>query len=313
MPMDDTTNKRRPGLHVVTGAFGFSGRRITRRLLDLGHRVRTLTNHAIEGDPLSRKIEIAPLCFDDPQRLTESLRGTAVLYNTYWVRFTRYETSHEQAVRNSAVLIRCAADAGVRRFVHISITNPDEESPLPYFSGKALLEATIRASGLSYAILRPTVLFGTGDILLNNIAWMLRRLPVFGVFGKGDYRLQPVDVDDLASLAISTGTGNENTVIDAVGPEVFSFDELVHTLRQAVGSRTVIVHMPLWAGLAVGGLLGRLLGDVVITKDEVDGLMADLLISHAPPTCPTRLTEWLACHGDDLGRRYASELARHYR
>jgi NADH dehydrogenase len=166
---------------------------------------------------------------------------------------------------------------------------------------------------LSYAILRPTVLFGTGDILLNNIAWMLRRLPVFGVFGKGDYRLQPVDVDDLASLAISTGTGNENTVIDAVGPEVFSFDELVHTLRQAVGSRTVIVHMPLWAGLAVGGLLGRLLGDVVITKDEVDGLMADLLISHAPPTCPTRLTEWLACHGDDLGRRYASELARHYR
>lgn len=313
MPIHETTGKGRSELHVVTGAFGFSGQRIAKRLLDLDHRVRTLTNRDGAGDPIGRRIEVAPLCFDDPQRLTESLRGVAVLYNTYWVRFAHDETSHEQAVRNSNVLIRCAADAGVRRFVHISITNPDEESPLPYFSGKAQVEATLRASGLSYAILRPTVLFGKGDILLNNVAWMLRRLPVFGVFGKGDYHLQPVDVDDLASLAIRTGADSENTVLDAVGPEVFSFDELVHTLRQVVGSRTLIVHLPPWAGLAVGSLLGRLLHDVVITKDEVDGLMADLLISHARPTCPTRLTEWLARHANEVGRRYASELARHYR
>jgi uncharacterized protein YbjT (DUF2867 family) len=313
MPTVETAGHGPTELHVVTGAFGFSGRRIARRLVDLGHRVRTLTNHAAGDDPLHGKIEAAPLCFDDPHRLTESLRGAAVLYNTYWVRFAHEGASHEQAIKNSEFLIRCAAEAGVRRFVHVNITNPDAESPLPYFSGKARVEAALRRSGLSYGILRPTVLFGTGDILLNNIAWMLRRLPVFGMFGKGEYRLQPVHVDDLAVLAITTGAGNKDAIIDAVGPEIFSFDELVRLLRRAVQSRAAIIHMPPWVGLAVGRLLGWLLHDVVITKDEVDGLMADLLISHAPPTCPTRVTQWLVPHANEVGRRCASELARHYR
>jgi NADH dehydrogenase len=216
-------------------------------------------------------------------------------------------------VANTKTLIKCSADAGVSRFVHVSITNPSEASHLPYFCGKAILERALAESGLSYAILRPTVLFGEGDVLLNNIAWMLRRMPIFGVFGRGDYPVQPVFVDDLAALAIECAGRADNVVLDAVGPEKFTYEQMVKFIRQAVGGLARIIHVSPDRGLMVGKFLGRLVGDVLITREEIEGLMAGLLVSHQPPTCRTKLTDWLKQHGDRLGREYASELARHFR
>ncbi len=299
-------------MHVVTGAFGFTGRHITRRLLDRGVRVRTLTSRAASDSPFGDRVEAVPYCFDDPQRLVEHLRGASVFYNTYWVRFGHGRATHDLAVENTKTLIRCAAEAGVRRFVHVSITNPSADSELSYFRGKAELERTLMDSGLSYAILRPAVLFGEGDILLNNIAWMLRRLPIFGVFGRGDYRVQPVFVEDLADLAIACALKTEDVTLDAVGRETFTYDELVAALKKAVGSRSRLLHLPPILGLAIGRCLGWWMGDVVITREEIDGLMADLLVSHEKPTCLTRLSDWLSKHGGELGRQYASELERHY-
>ncbi|MFQ5425432.1 MAG: SDR family oxidoreductase [Phycisphaerae bacterium] len=300
-------------LHVVTGAFGLTGRYITRRLLDGGVRVRTLTGRAPEDSPFGDRVETVPFCFDDPARLTACLRDVAVLYNTYWIRFPRGRTTHDLAVANSRTLIRCAAEAGVGRFVHVSITNPDEDSPLSYFRGKAQVERALAESGLSYAILRPALLFGSGDVLINNIAWMLRRLPVFGVFGRGDYRVQPVHVDELAVLAVEAGAQTDNVTLDAVGPEVFRFEELVRRLRDAVRGRARIVRLPPAVCLAIGRVVGRCVGDVLITREEIDGLMGGLLVSHGLPTCRTRFTDWLQENADSLGRRYANEVVRHYR
>jgi uncharacterized protein YbjT (DUF2867 family) len=300
-------------LHIVTGAFGFSGRYIARRLLDSGATVRTLTGRPRSDSPFGDRVAAVPFNFDDPAKLTESLRGAAAVYNTYWVRFAHGSASYQLAIANTKTLIECAVEADVPRFVHISITNPSENSSLPYFRGKAVLERVLAESGLSYAILRPTVLFGTGDVLINNIAWMLRRLPVFGVFGRGDYPVQPVFVGDLAALAIDCADRTESTTIDAVGPETFTYEELVRLVRRAVGGLARIIHVSPDRGLMVGRMLGGVVGDVMITREEIDGLMAGLLVSHRPPTCPTRLTDWLERHREELGREYASELKRHYR
>ncbi|MGC8781375.1 MAG: epimerase, partial [Anaerolineae bacterium] len=206
-----------------------------------------------------------------------------------------------------------AKRAGVQRIVHISITNPSEDSPLEYFSGKARLERALIASGLSYAILRPTVLFGQEDILINNIAWLLRRLPVFGVFGDGSYRLQPIYVDDLAALAVAQGASRENVIINAIGPETFTYRELVQTIGRLIGAPRPVIGVPPAVGYWVGRLVGALMGDVTITREEIAGLMANLLYVDAPPAGTTRLTDWLAAHADTVGRRYASELARRRR
>lgn len=297
-------------LHAVTGAFGYSGRYIARRLLDAGHRVITLTNSLQRDDPFAGRVEAHPLDFGRPDALVKALSGVRVLYNTYWVRFNFRSFTHAQAVDNTRSLFAAARDAGVERVVHVSITNPSLDSDLEYFSGKAKLEAALRASGLSYAILRPAVLFGREDILINNIAWMLRRFPLFGVFGDGEYRLQPIHVDDLAGLAVEHAAKRDDIIVDAIGPETFTYRGLVTAIGRAIGKPRPIVSIPPSAGYYVSVLLGKLMGDVVLTRDEIKGLMAGLLCVDSSPVGTTRLTAWAAEHRDVLGVRYASELGR---
>jgi NADH dehydrogenase len=297
-------------LHVVTGAFGYSGRYIADRLLRAGMRVRTLTNSPDREHPFGDRVEVHPFNFENPDRLARSLEGARVLYNTYWVRFNYGDFSFAKAVENTRVLFAAARQAGVSRVVHVSITNPSEDSPLEYFRGKAVLERELRESGLSYAILRPAVLFGGEDILINNLAWALRHLPVFGVFGSGDYRLQPIHVHDFADLAVAQGGEPENRTIDAIGPETYTYRELARELARFLGVRRPIVSVPPRLGYATGWLIGNIVGDVVITRDEIAGLMQGLLATDAEPTGHTRLSDWARTHADTLGRRYATELGR---
>lgn len=292
--------------HAVTGAFGYSGSYIARRLLEAGADVITLTNSPRK--PNSPNIPTYPLTFGDS--LVDSLYGVDVLYNTYWVRFNHQKFNHQSAVENTLQLFEAAKIAGVRRIVHVSITNPDESSPFEYFRGKGVLERALIASGLSYAILRPAVLFGGEDVLINNIAWLLRHLPAFGVFGDGSYRLQPIHVDDMACLAVEQAYNRENVIVNAIGPETFTYLQLVKTLREILGLRRPILHVSPEIGYQAGKVIGALMGDVTITREEIGGLMADLLCVDAPPTGSTRLTDWARTNHATLGTRYASELAR---
>lgn len=296
--------------HAVTGAFGYSGQYIARRLLERGERVVTLTNSTDRENLFNGRIPATPFNFDNPDKLAESLRGVSVLYNTYWVRFNHKQFKHADAVQNTLTLFEAAQKAGVERVVHVSITNPALDSPLEYFQGKAVLEQALIESGLSYAILRPTVLFGKEDILINNIAWMLRKFPVFGVFGDGQYRLQPIYVDDLARIAVEQGQSRENVILNAIGPETFTYRELAETLGEIIGQKRPIVSIPPTLGYWAGKVMGWLVNDVIITREEIEGLMADLLYVDTPPTGQTRLTEWARTHADSLGRQYTSELAR---
>lgn len=298
---------------VVTGAFGYTGRYITRRLLAAGRSVTTLTSRGPEENPFGPAVRAAPYAFDRPDQLTAALAGAEVLYNTYWIRFPHGGRTFEQAIENTRTLLRCAREAGVRRIVHLSITRPDERSPWPYFRGKAIVERAIRESGLSYAILRPTVIFGVEDIQINNIAWTLRRFPVVPVPGRGDGRLQPIYVEDLADLAVAAGRRGDDEVFDAVGPEVFTYDQLVRLLAEAVGSRARVVRVPPWLALAGAWAVGRAVGDVLLTRDELAALLADRLVSDAAPTGATRLSDWVTRHGALLGAAYHHELRRHWR
>lgn len=298
------------GVHAVTGAFGYSGRYIAAQLLEKGRRVITLTNSSPRDDPFSGRVRAFPLSFGDPVALRQSLAGVTVLYNTYWVRFSRPGLTHEDAVRNTEVLFGAARDAGVERIVHISITNPSPDSHISYFRSKAEMERMLQETGVSHAILRPAVMFGGRDILVNNIAWSLRRMPVFGVFGDGSYKLQPIFVEDLARLAVEQGENRENAVINAIGPETFTFRGLVQEIAKAIQKPRVIVGVPPVMGWAAAWAVGRLNGDVMLTRDEVRALMSNLLFVDAPPAGTVKLTEWARANADTLGVQYASELAR---
>lgn len=302
-----------PETAVVTGAFSYTGKYVARRLLDAGVRVKTLTGHPDREDPFDGAVEVAPLDFADGDGLRRSMQGAAVLYNTYWVRFARGDTTFERAVQNSRALFEAARDAGVSRIVHVSITNAGAGSGLPYFGGKARVEDALKTLSVPYAIVRPTLVFGVEDVLLNNMAWAIRRFPFFPIVGSGDYLVRPIYVDDLAALAVAEGSRTGDSVTDAVGPETLTFEALLRLLAAAVGSGCRFVHTSPAVSLALTGLVGLLIRDVVLTRDEIDGLTASLLTSDGPATGTTSLSEWLDANGEALGRRYVSELSRNFR
>jgi nucleoside-diphosphate-sugar epimerase len=296
---------------AVTGAFSYSGAAIARELLAQGRRVRTLTGHP-ERAPAGSEIDVRPLTFNDAGQLRASLAGVDTLYNTYWVRFPHGATTFDVAAENSRRLFAAAAAAGVRRVVHVSITHPATDSPYAYFRGKAAVEQHLLDAGLSHAIARPAILFGGDGVLINNVAWLLRHLPVVAVGGHGAYRVRGIHVDDLARLCVELGGDDADTVVDAVGPESMTFRELIDCVRSAVGSRARVAPVPGWAMPPLTAVLGLVLRDTLLTAQEYRAMADGLADSTAPSTGRIVLTDWVAEHGDQLGRHYANELTRHF-
>ena len=303
----------KPGFDVVTGAFSYTGRFIARKLLDDGRRVRTLTNHPQRPGAQELDVDVAPLKFTDRAALVESLRGADVFYNTYWVRFPHAGISFGDAVANTRILMSAAAEAGVRKVVHISVSNPSIESHLDYYAGKARTEELVRESGLQWAIVRPTLIFGRGDILINNIAWLLRNMPFFVIPEMGRYRVQPVAGEDVAEIATWAAGQAENVVVDAAGPEIMTYAELVNSIAIAVHRRPRILNLPSTLTLAAGDVVGLFVRDIVLTRQELEGLMEELLVSKEEPRGARRVDDWLLQSANVLGRSYASELSRHFR
>lgn len=317
------------GRAVVTGAFGFTGRYIAGRLLDRGVRLRTLTGHPERAGALGGRVVAHRYDFGDPDAMARSMEGARTFYNTYWIRFEYGDRTFEDAVRHSRALFRAAEAAGVEHVVHVSIANPSLDSPFPYYRGKARVEAALRESGLSGTVLRPALLFGREDILVNNIAWFVRRFPLFPLPGDGDYPVRPIHVDDFARLAVEKGeagragagsdragsgaeAGSGVEVLDAVGPDSFTFRSMVEEIVDAVDGRARPIPAPAALSLWLSKLAGLWLGDVVLTRDELGGLRAGLLGSDAPARGDTRLGPWIREHREEVGTRYASEVDRHY-
>ncbi|HKN23345.1 MAG TPA: NAD(P)H-binding protein [Candidatus Acidoferrum sp.] len=298
---------------VITGAFSYTGKYATRLLLEHGYRVRTLTFHPGRDSEFGPRVEVFPYDFEHPEQLERTLRGASCLINTYWVRFPRGHSTFDSAVRNTITLINAAGNAGIHRIVHVSIANPSVDSPLGYYRGKAQLEQAVINSGLSYAILRPTVIFGREDILINNIAWFVRHFPLFGIPGDGRYGVRPIFVEDMARLIVGSVETQTNQVADAVGPETFTFEELVRLIAAQIGKQVRIVHLPTVLAYFSTPLVGAFLQDVVLTWEEYKGLMSNLLAPQGQSTGQTRLSQWLSQNGEQVGRHYASEVARHYR
>ncbi len=300
-------------MDVVTGAFGYIGRYITKALLGRGREVSTITTHLNKPNPFGPAVQAFSYNFDDPHRLTLTLEGADTLYNTYWIRFPFDGQTYESALRNTRTLFQCAQEAKVKRIVHISVTKTSVNSPLPYYRGKALQESMLSESGVPFSIVRPTLVFGKEDILVNNIAWLIRTCPVFPIFGSGLYRVQPVFVEDLAEIAVHQSTAPPGTTVDAIGPETFTFEQLVKLMADKLGRKLRTLRVPPSVGIFCGQVLGWFLRDVLLTRNELEGLMSELLTSPQPPNAPTRFSDWLEKNKSTIGRHYSSEVARHFR
>jgi uncharacterized protein YbjT (DUF2867 family) len=297
---------------TVTGAFNFTGRYIAKELLLMGEKVQTLTNHP-QRDPFGGSIPSFPLDFTKPVALVQTLQGSKILFNTYWVRYQHGDISHQLAVENIKILLDCAIKAGVKRLVHISVTNPSLEASLPYFKGKAEAEEVIKQSGLSYAIIRPSLIFGLEDVLINNIAWLIRHFPLFPVFNRGQAWIQPIFAVDNAKIAIEAGYKSENLIWDSVGPERYPFVEIVRMLAKSQNRKIWIPKVPNNLTLALSQIIGLLQKDQLLTRDEMIGLLEDRLISNDVTRGTTSFARWIQVNSSSLGTKYLNDFNRYYR
>ena len=300
-------------MDVVTGAFGYIGRYITAQLIAAGRKVRTITTHIDKPNPFGSKVEAFPYSFTEPKRLTEPLKGADTLYNTYWIRFEHCSQTFDQAVINTKILFESAVKAGIKRIVHISVTQASVDSPLPYYVGKGRQEEALKGLDIEYSIVRPTLVFGVEDILVNNIAWLIRKFPLFPIMGDGSYQIQPIFVGDLASIAIGTANDKSSGIIDAIGPESYSYLDFVKTISKALGKKPLLIKVPPRFGIFLGRVIGLFVNDVILTDDELKGLMSNLLTSRQKPNGPTKFSQWIEEKSLITGRSYSSELDRHFR
>ena len=300
-------------MDIVTGAFGYIGKYITKALLERGGTVRTITTHPNKPNPFGPAVEAFSYSFDDADALIRTLNGADTLYNTYWIRFPFDGQTYESALKNTKMLFGCARQAGVNRIVHIGVTRASLESDLPYYRGKAIQESMLRESGVPFSIVRPTLVFGKEDILVNNIAWLIRTSPVFPIFGSGRYRVQPVFVEDVAEIAVRQSTSTAGTTVDAIGPEIFTFHQFVALIAEKVGKDPKMVKVPASFGIFCGYVLSAFLRDILLTGGELKGLMDEMLTSEQAPNGSTRFSDWLERNKSTVGSSYSSEIARHFR
>ncbi len=298
---------------IVTGAFSFTGKYIAKKLIERGRNIKTFTNRVEKKTLLDNSIIAVPYYFNELDKLQEEMKGCEYFYNTYWIRFPYKGITFDKAIEDTKKLIGAAKEVKVKKFLHISITNASENSDLLYFRGKGIIERLIIESGLSYGIVRPAVVFGIGDILINNITWLLKHFPLFIIMGDGKYKLQPIYVEDLAQIIIEASEEKENLIIDAVGPEIFTYKELILLIAETVQSYALILHLPSLMVYWIGKFLGLLMKDVMLTGDEIKALMRNYLISDSLPKGKTKLSMWLKDNTNIIGEKYASELKRHYK
>jgi uncharacterized protein YbjT (DUF2867 family) len=300
-------------MDIVTGSFGYIGKYITQELISSGRRVKTITTHPDKPNPFGNDVKAYPYSFDSPELLISILKGCDTLFNTYWVRFNYGKSSFEKALRNTHILFDSAKKAGIKKIVHISVTNPSESDSLPYYRGKALQERMLKELGISYGIIRPTLVFGAEDILINNIAWTIRRFPLVPIFGSGDYKVQPVFVEDLALIAVECAKKDASETLDAIGPETFTYKEMLQMIAFVLNRDVKFIRVWPNVGIFLGKIIGFFVNDVLLTKDELRGLMANKLTSQQTPNGKTKFTEWLKANKETIGDRYTSELDRHFR
>jgi NADH dehydrogenase len=299
-------------LNVVTGSFGYIGKYITKELLSQGYAVKTVTTHPEKPNPFGKLVQAASYSFDSPDLLTDYLEGSNTLFNTYWVRFNYKKWSFEQALENTNILFRCARDAGVKKIIQISVTNPSEKDDLPYYRGKALQEKAVKDLGLDFTIVRPTLVFGKEDILVNNIAWTIRKFPIVPIFGSGNYQVQPVFVEDLGKIVVEASQQESETVIDAIGPETYTYKEFLSLIARELNRNVSFFHTSPSVGIFLGQLIGVFVRDIVLTSDELKGLMLNKLTSQQKSNGKTHFSDWLRENKKTIGSGYTSELDRHF-
>jgi uncharacterized protein YbjT (DUF2867 family) len=276
---------------AVAGGSGFIGRAIVRCLAATpGLSVRVLTRDPekararLTGEgkvALAGEVEFVAADVNEPSKLAKALVGADTIVNA--VQFDGYPIENPARgltflrvdYGGTVALIAGAKEASVANFIYISGAAADERSTNPAFRAKGRAERVLRTSGLAFTILRPSLVYGPEDRVVNGLASALRMMPIMVVPGTGRQHLRPLFVEDLAAcVALAIGGRGRDGIFEIGGPDEMAFDELVRLLMEITGHKRPLVHVP-ESMLRIAGAVAEKLPGALFSRDAVAFLVAD--------------------------------------
>ncbi len=274
---------------TVFGGTGFLGRRVVRHLRNAEFVVRIASRHPERAkklfgsdDPQLQSVEAN---VHDERAIADALAGACGVVNAVSLYVERgQETFHSVHVESARRLAAQAHRAGVERLAHVSGIGSDVASPSLYIRKRGEGELTVRAAFADATIIRPAVMFGPDDAFLTVVLELLRRLPIYPMFGRGLTRLQPAYVGDVAEAIarVLQGTQTHAITYEFGGPRIYSYEEFLRAVAHQAGLRPILVQVPFaaWHALAWAA---EMLASPPVTRNQVELMQVDTVSSPQMP------------------------------
>jgi NADH dehydrogenase len=275
---------------VVTGGTGFIGSEVVNLLLENpGDRVAVTTRDPGQDDPWNGRVERIQAFAGDPTSLGKAFARADVVVHA--IQFpnhpvedpSRGRTYMEVDGKGTQVAARVAKSMGVRRFVYLSGAGAGQGRPQPWFQAKDMAETAIRESGMEYALLRPSWIYGRGDRSMNRFVTFCRYFPVVPVIGDGRTPVYPIYVKDVARCAVEVVRREDarDKALELGGPERLTMDEIIRTVQKVLSKRRPLLHHP----VGLMKLLVRpmaLLPEPILSPTAIDFIVQEVEIDPKP-------------------------------
>ena len=274
---------------TVFGGTGFLGRRVVEHLREHGFFVRIVSRHRNRSrelfGPDGSQFQSLEADIHDPKAIAEALAGAHGVVNAVSLYVERQgETFHSVHVEAARRLAARAQQDRVERLVQVSGIGADAASPSLYIRKRGEGELSVQAAFPNAVVVRPAVMFGPNDAFLAPILALLRKLPVFPMFGRGLTRLQPAHVGDVAEAIAKALEQPEMRAVtfECGGPRIYSYEELLRAVAREAGLQARLVPMPFaaWRALAV---MAEMLPNPPVTRNQVELMQVDNVASPDMP------------------------------
>ncbi len=257
---------------AVTGGTGFVGRNLVNRLLSDNHEITILANRQSAKELFGKKVRAVSGSVHNFSDLIPAFQESQVVYHLVGIiAETRKNTFEKTVAEGTKNIVAACREAGVKKIIYLSSLGTSANAQSAYHKTKYLAEQSVINSGLEWVIFRSSIIYGKGDGFLTIMSKIIRMLPFVPIFGDGEYKLQPIHINDLTEVMAAAAMDSRavGQIIDLGGPEQLEYVQVINYLKQALGKKRLNFHIPFGVIKPMAVLMELFLKPAPLTRDQL--------------------------------------------